>query len=139
MALAHIKHPIDLPAARVWALVADFGDTSWMPGVTAEVEGDGPGMVRVIPAGDAPIREQLESVDADARRLVYTIPVNVPFPVTGYRATMSVHEAGEGACELEWSCEAAPAEGHAEAEVKAQIEGMYTVMAGWIADRAKAG
>ncbi len=139
MALATVRERIDLPAERVWSLVADFGDTSWMPGVAGvEVEGQGPGMARLVPAGDAKIREQLESIDPAARSLVYTIPENVPFPVEGYRSTMTVHAAGDDACELEWSCEASPSAGEDRAAVAAAIEGMYKVMVGWIADRAKA-
>lgn len=133
MGQVSVKKAIDASADRVWELVADFGNISWMPaGTTAEVEGRGEGMARVIGAGDQKIREVLQSLDADRRTLVYTIPENVPFPVTDYRATMVVTESGEGS-ELEWSCSFQP-DGVDEAQASAQIEGMYGVMIGWIAD-----
>ena len=101
MAQAVVKQHLDLPAERVWALVADFGDISWMPaGTPVELEGSGPGMTRLIGAGDHKIREQLESLDDASRSLVYAISEGIPFPVTGYRATMKVAESG-GGCELQ--------------------------------------
>lgn len=126
------------PVDRVWALVADFGDTSWMPGPPqVEVVGDGPGMERRIVGPEKTIHERLESVDAATRSLVYTIPVNVPFPVTDYRATMRVRERQGAGCEIEWSCTFEP-DGVPAAEAGKAIEGMYGVMIGWIEERAKA-
>jgi len=131
-----VKQAIDAPAERVWALLADFGNISWMPaGTTAEIEGEGVGMARVIGGPDQGIREVLESRDAEKRTLVYSIPENIPFPVTGYRATMVVSEAGAGS-ELSWTCSFEP-DGVEEAQAAAQIEGMYGVMIGWIGDAAK--
>jgi hypothetical protein len=76
MAHVTVKQKMGHPAEKVWALVADFGDISWMPaGTPAEIEGEGPGMARII--GGA-IREQLESIDPASRTLVYTIPEGIP-------------------------------------------------------------
>jgi len=136
MSAVTVTRAIDLPADQVWALVADFGDTRWMPGPPqVEVVGSGPGMERRIVGPEKTIHERLESLDASSRTLVYTIPVNVPFPVTDYRATMRVRERGAG-CELEWSCTFTPAGATAEAAGQA-IEGMYGVMIGWIEGRVR--
>lgn len=138
MAEVSVKREVEVSAEKLWAVVEAFGDISWMPaGTHAELEGEGPGMARVIGAGDQSIREVLESCDADTRTLVYTIPENLPFPVTDYRSTMIVRESGGGS-ELEWSCSFEP-DGVPEAEASATIEGMYGVMIGWVADRAKQG
>jgi hypothetical protein len=139
MATTRVTRELDVPAAALWRLVSSFGDTSWMPGGTkVTLHGSGPGMERRIAAGpDRVIRERLESVDERSRSLVYTIPENVPFPVTGYRATMRVREQGAGS-ELDWSASFEPA-GVSEAEAAQAIEGMYGVMIGWIRDRVKAG
>ena len=136
MGKASVTQAMNTSADAVWAIVEDFGNTSWMPGGTqAKVEGQGPGMARIIQAGpDATIREQLESVDAASRTLVYTIPEGVPFPVTGYRSTMRVSETPEGS-DLTWSCEFEP-DGATEAEAQAAIEQMYGVMVGWVRDAA---
>jgi hypothetical protein len=138
MASARVTRTLDVPADRLWGLVASFGDTSWMPGPPkVELVGSGPGMERRIQGPDKAIHERLESVDEASRTLVYTIPVNVPFPVTGYRATMRVRAAGAGS-ELDWSASFAPNGGDEESARKA-IEGMYGIMIGWIESRVKAG
>jgi alkylation response protein AidB-like acyl-CoA dehydrogenase len=137
MATARVTRTLDVPADALWQLVSDFGDTSWMPGPPkVERVGSGPGMERRIQGPDKAIHERLESVDEASRTLVYTIPVNVPFPVTGYRATMRVTAKGAGS-ELDWSASFTPAGAPEEAARKA-IEGMYGVMIGWIETRVKA-
>jgi hypothetical protein len=135
MSEVSVKRTLAVPARKVWDLISDFGDVSWMPaGTPAVVEGSGPGMARVIGGGERKIREVLEARDAVARTLTYTIPEGVPFPVTGYRSTMLVSDAGDG-CELEWRCSFEPA-GVSEEQAAAAIEGMYGVMIGWVAERA---
>jgi Polyketide cyclase / dehydrase and lipid transport len=137
MATARVTRTLDVPADRLWKLVADFGDTSWMPGPPkVERVGSGPGMERRIQGPDKAIHERLESVDEKSRTLVYSIPVNVPFPVTDYRATMRVSAKGQGS-ELDWSVSFTPA-GASEADARQAIEGMYGVMIGWIETRVKA-
>jgi hypothetical protein len=137
MANARVSRRLDVPADRLWKLVAAFGDTSWMPGPPkVQVVGSGPGMERRIQGPDKAIHERLESVDDAGRTLVYTIPVNVPFPVTDYRATMRVRAEGAGS-ELDWSCSFTPA-GVDEATARQAIEGMYGMMIGWIETRARA-
>ena len=133
MARVTVKESLGFPAQQVWELVSDFGNVSWFQGLAkAEVQGQGPGMVRVMYAGDnPPIRERLESIDARRRTLTYTIPENIPFPVSDYRATMTVRESGAGASELEWSCELTP-KGIPEAQAVAMLEGMYKTMIGWL-------
>ncbi|MCE2391762.1 MAG: SRPBCC family protein [Proteobacteria bacterium] len=134
MATPCVKEKLDYSAERVWEIVGDFGNTSWFPGANAEIQGQGPGMVRLMgpPEGDR-IREELISIDPGKRTLTYIIPENIPFPVTGYRATMTVTPGGADSCELEWSCECEP-QGATEAEVVGQIEGMYQMMVGWLRD-----
>jgi hypothetical protein len=134
MARPRVVEKLDIPAERVWALVSDFGNTSWFPGTTAEVQGQGPGMSRLIRAGDGPaIREQLDSVDPARRTLTYRIPENNPLPVTDYRATISVRPLGPGSCEIEWVCECKP-KGVSEAQAVGAVEGMYRMMVGWLRD-----
>ncbi len=133
MGEARVKQAIAAPADKVWALVADFGDTSWMPGGGGNVEvvGSGPGMARIISAGDQKIREVMESSDDATRTLVYTIPEGVPFPVSDYRSTVVV-TGDDTSAELEWSCSFEP-EGD-EAQTTQMIQGMYGTMVGWVRD-----
>ncbi len=139
MGNATVKKSIPAPADKLWALVADFGDTSWMPGGggSVEVQGSGPGMARIINAGDTKIREVLETCNAAERTLVYTIPEGVPFPVENYRSTMTV-TGDENGSELEWTCSFEP-NGATDAEATAMIEGMYGTMIGWISDTVSGG
>jgi hypothetical protein len=134
MGEARVKEAIAAPAEKVWGLIEDFGNTSWMPGGggSVEVVGSGPGMARIISAGDQKIREVLESADASSQTLVYTIPEGVPFPVTGYRSTIRVTGDASNS-ELEWGCSFEP-DGVDEAQVTAMIEGMYSTMVGWVRD-----
>ena len=135
MAIARVREKIDVPAARVWELVSDFGNVSWFPGGDAEIKGSGPGMVRLIKVPNAdPVREELVSLDAGKRSLTYIIPSGNPLPVTNYRATMNVTEAGSDACELEWLCECEPAAGVPEGDAVGAVENMYRVMIGWLRD-----
>lgn len=133
-----VTRTLEVTPDALWELVSDFGDLSWLPGggAGAEIEGSGPGMVRVLVGPGGEIREQLESVDEAARCLRYAIPVGVPFPVTDYRATMRVSDDG-GRGRLAWSCSFEPA-GATEAEAGKAIETMFGVMLGWIEDRLKA-
>ncbi len=135
MACASVKQRIEVPAHKVWALLADFGNTSWMPGGGGEIEvqGSGPGMLRIIRAGEQKIHERLESLDEAKRTLVYTIPEGVPLPVSDYRATVVVSESGAGAAELEWRCSFEPS-GADEATAQKLIEGLYATMIGWVRD-----
>jgi hypothetical protein len=139
MAGATISKRIDVSADAVWKLVSNFGDTSWMPaGTQAKLVGSGVGMERRIAIGpDKWIHERLDALDPASRTLRYAIPVNVPFPVTSYQATMRVRPSGAG-CELEWSASYEVA-AEAEAEVAKAVQGMYGMMIDWIAARAKQG
>ena len=128
-----VTRTLSAPTDRVWQVVRDFGDVRWIPGgENGEIRGKGPGMVRIFAGPNGKIREYLESVDDAKKTLVYTIPENPPFPVTGYRATMVVSD-DNGKGELAWTCEFEPQGASAEEAGKA-IETMYGVMIGWIQD-----
>ena len=138
MTTVSITADFEVGAERLWQVVADFGNVSWIPGMTdVAVEGPGPGMTRFLPAGDGPIHERLEAIDDAARRLEYSIPENIPFAVTDYRATMQVSDSEAGS-RLVWSCECTP-DGISEDEARATIEGLYQMMAGWIRDHLAKG
>ena len=138
MASANVTKTLDVKTDALWNIVRDFGGVGWMPGgENAEVEGEGPGMVRIFVGPNGKIHEYLESVDDGSQTLVYTIPDNPPFPVTGYRATMVVSDDG-GNGQLSWTCEFEP-DGVSAEEAGGAVETMYGVMMGWIQDFANAG
>lgn len=123
------------PAEKVWALLSDFGDISWAPGMEkVEVIGEGIGMTRrIFMPGMDPIDEVLESMDHDARRFSYTIPTGIPMPVTDYRAGAQVVATGDDSCRVEWFCSATP-EGVSEGEAAEMVKGFLGMLLQWIDD-----
>jgi len=135
-----VSAEIEASADQLWAIVADFGNVDWMQGVSrCEVKGEGPGMVRgIFVAEDGPrLNEVLEFVDTEARRIGYTIPENVPMPVTDYHSEMAVVDLGNGRSRLDWTCKAEPDGVEVEA-AKTVVEGMYGVLVGWVKAHAEA-
>ena len=110
MANIVVEKTLPVSPDALWELVKDFGNVRWIPGAseTAQVEGDGPGMARILgnPEGGS-IREILDSVDEAGRSITYSIPVGTPFPVSTYRSTMTVSDA-DGQAHLAWGCEFEP-------------------------------
>ena len=131
---------VEASADALWSIVSDFGTVDWMNGVSkVEIEGEGPGMVRLIFASPdgPPIREQLESIDEDARCLRYGIPEGNPLPVDDYHSHMTVVDLGDGRSRLDWGCSAV-AKGTDEAAAQATVEGMYGVLVSWVKAKAEA-
>lgn len=101
---------IAAPAAKVWALVADFCAISkWHPAV-AKCTGEGGNEVgarRTLNIGTAEgptIVEELQAYDAAAMTYRYKITKtdNTVLPVTTYSAFFTVHDAGDGGSRVEW-------------------------------------
>ncbi len=140
MASVRVTRELPHPVEKVWGLVGDFANTSWMPeGTECRVEGEGPGMIRHIGAGPGALAETLESIDEASRTVRYTIPGELPFPATDYHSTIVVREvAKEGAredgsvSELEWSCRYEPKGDPDAAQVA--MQGLYDTLIGWVAD-----
>jgi hypothetical protein len=134
MADAAVVKEVPVSAERVWAAVRDFGDVSWIPGITGvDVDGDGPGMRRHIRGGgdNPPVVERLISVDDAGRTIEYTIDENNPLPVASYVGTVTVNEAPGGST-IRWSAAYEPAGD--EAEAAQVVEMMLGMLTGWLAD-----
>jgi hypothetical protein len=133
MAETNVTRTLDTDPDNLWQVVRAFDDVRWIPGgENAEIRGEGVGQVRIFGGPDGKVHEHLEARDDQARSLTYTIPEGVPFPVTGYRATMVVSDDG-GRGRLSWTCQFEP-DGVSEAEAAGAIQQMYGVMIGWISD-----
>lgn len=93
-----------VPAAKLWAFVADFGGIDkFMDGIDhCVVEGEGVGAKRTIPVGDAEIVESLDVLDHEKFTLTYSI-LSGPIPFKDYSATMVVTEDSEDSCTLTWT------------------------------------
>ena len=128
-----VTRETDVAFDKVWGLVADFGDTSWMQGVAkTELEGEGIGLVRNIfpDVNGDPVVEKLTARDDDAHWIEYTIPLNNPLPVDDYQARITVSENGGGST-IVWSAQFA-AKGVDDATAKTAVEGMYAVLLDWV-------
>ena len=138
MAQTNVTRTLDASPDELWAVVRAFDKVSWIPGgENAEIRGEGIGQLRIFQGPDGKVHEQLEARDDAARSLTYSIPEGVPFPVTGYQATMLVTDDG-GKGRLSWSCQYEP-DGVSEEEASKAIDTMYGVMLGWVEDLLKKG
>ena len=130
-----VQRELPVTADKAWALVSDFGDISWAPGMNkVEVTGEGPGMVRAIhmPGGNPPIEERLEVLDKDQRLMEYIIPGGIPMPVTDYHASARGVALGGDSCRLDWSFRAKEV-GVSAQDAQAIVAGFYGQMLDWIA------
>ena len=91
---------INAPADKVWAVVGNFQDASWIP-VVEKTEGKGGNEVKATRTltlkGGATVEEELAKYDAEKKTLMYRInKVDVKtLPVNDYSSTIEVE--GEGA------------------------------------------
>ena len=93
MGEARAEITIDRPADDVWAVIGNFGELTWMPGVeTCELDGDD----RILGMfGMRIVERQLARNDED-RTLTYGI-VDGDMKPEVHRATITVMPAGSGA------------------------------------------
>lgn len=102
------KIEINAPPEKVWAVIGDFHDMSWLPGV-AKTTGEGgnqPDVAKrqlVLDSG-ATIDESLYKYDAAEKTYSYRIDnVDVKvLPVNNYSATIAVLPADGGKSVVEW-------------------------------------
>ncbi|MFB8757700.1 SRPBCC family protein [Streptomyces nigra] len=117
---------IDLPVPgdTVWQLIGGFDALpDWLPYIPVSDLREG-GRVRVLTNEEGGvIVERLERFDDDARSYTYSI-VDAPFPVTGYRSTLTVHDGHGTGSRVEWSGTFTPA-GVSEEEAVALFQGIY--------------
>ncbi|MEU6264534.1 SRPBCC family protein [Saccharopolyspora shandongensis] len=94
---------IQVSADRIWQLIGGFDSLpDWLPYIPTSKLSEG-GRVRSLTNEEGgTIVERLEAFDNDARTYTYSI-VQAPFPVTGYRSTITVHEVSGTQSRVEWS------------------------------------
>src|SRR5262249_39029283 len=88
MSEVKVSESVAAPAAKVWALLGDFGGvTKWGGSMlqSCTVEGSGVGAVRTIGLpGGLSIQERLEAFDNAGRALTYSIIGKSPIPIRNY-------------------------------------------------------
>jgi carbon monoxide dehydrogenase subunit G len=93
MGEARAETTINCPADDVWAVIGNFGELSWMPGVdTCELDGEND---RIIGTFGMRIVERQYARSDEERTLTYGI-VNGDMKPEVHRATITVMPAGSG-------------------------------------------
>ncbi|MDZ7799532.1 MAG: SRPBCC family protein [Trueperaceae bacterium] len=121
-----VRRTVPAPADDVWNALRSFeGIENWLPVITrSEVRGEGAGATRVCTMTDGgQLRERLEEVDDDQRRLTYTIE-EAPMPVQDYRSTMQVVPEGDSASTVVWAAQFGAPEGAAD-ELESTMRTVY--------------
>ena len=131
--MVHIdfQRELPFPAERVWALLEDFGNMQWAPGVKrVELLGEGIGMTRRLHMdGMEPIDEVLESQDADTMSYQYSIPRGIPRPVTDYLASARIEPLDDNRCRAFWSCQCRPTDASlSEEDLENMMRGTYQML-----------
>lgn len=102
-----ITTEINAPADKTWAVVSNFQDPTWIPGVKSVTGAGGSdiGATREITleSGEV-IKEKLDKFDAAKMMLMYRMEGdNVKaLPVTNYSSRMTVKDAGGGKSTVTW-------------------------------------
>jgi len=128
-----VEREMERSADEVWALLADFGNLCWVPGIEkVEVEGEGVGMVRhlTVPVFP-PLAERLDFIDHDEKVLEYSIPAVEYISVKNYVARAQVIDRGPGRCLVRFRSRA-EAEGATDEEASEKTQTFYGGMLGWI-------
>ena len=114
---------LPVPADTVWQLIGGFHALpDWLPYIPVSELREG-GRVRVLTKSTHSARDVEARFDDDARTYTYSI-VDAPFPVTGYRSTLTVHDVDGTGSRVEWSGTFTPA-GVSEEEAAALFQGIY--------------
>ncbi len=93
---------IAAPPAKVWAIIQNFGEFTWVPIVKSSTAttGNTVGSVRTLDLGGPKLTERLTAYDAAGTSYSYAIlddPANVKtLPVTSYSSTITVKPSGSG-------------------------------------------
>lgn len=126
MTTVSVQETIGAKASDVWNALSDFAGIQVGGPVTSfETEGDGVGMTRTIGLAGGRVVERLDRHDADAMVFAYSI-VNddCPLPVSGYSASVTVTDNGDGTCRVDWTGTFEP-KGASEADASKVVEGIY--------------
>jgi hypothetical protein len=130
-----IEREFDVDAEALWAMLANFGDISWIPSIEkVELEGDGVGMIRHVTAPGLPqLHERMDAIDHEQMILDYSVPEVAYLRVKNYRARARVTPIEAGRCRIHWSCRSEPY-GISEEQASANSEAFYEMIMEWISD-----
>lgn len=127
--MAKVSMSVDLgvPANQVWEMIGRFqAFQDWHPAVErSEIEGEGKGSIRTLHLiGGGKIVERLEQLDEAGKEYSYSI-LSGPLPVANYHARISLKEADDGTCKVQWESDFQPAAGAPETDAVKAIQDVY--------------
>ncbi|MBT4520183.1 MAG: SRPBCC family protein [Halieaceae bacterium] len=133
MVKVSIEREFDSPAKALWAMLANFGDISWIPGIDrVELEGSGVGMIRHVTTTGLPtLAERMDAIDHRQMSLDYSVPSVAYMQVKNYTARAQVFELPDNRCRLHWSCQC-EADGIDEAQATANTNEFYKMIMLWV-------
>lgn len=125
MAQASATVELPVPPEQVWELVGGFGSLpDWLPYIPESSLSEGGRLRRLANPGGEAIVERLEHYDNAARTYSYSI-LQSPFPISSYRATLTVVPvAGGQGSRVDWSGEFTP-QGVSDEHVCELFGGIY--------------
>ena len=124
--------------AKVWGIVENFGDLTWVPPVKSSTatEGNTAGSVRTLDLGGPKLVERLVVYDPSKQSYTYVItddPANKKtLPVSHYRSVITVAPGGGDGTKVTWTGNferadtgANPPAGMDDASAKKAVAGVY--------------
>lgn len=139
---------IAAPPSKVWGMIEQFSDLTWVPPVksSSATQGNAVGSVRTLDLGGPRLMEKLKAYDAKAMTYTYVItndPANVKtLPVTDYTSTITVKPSAAGSL-VTWTGTFkradqgdAPAAGMDDKTATGAIGGVYEAGLGGLKARA---
>jgi len=133
-----VEKEIPVPAEKVWALLADFGDISWSGMTNVVVEGEGVGMTRRIIVGEGQeALERLDARDAEQMTFTYSILSGNAMPINNIQGSPKVSVVDDQNCILSWTITGAE-EGISESEAQEMLSGFYSGLLGVVSKAALA-
>jgi hypothetical protein len=111
----HAAERFAVPAARIWAILADLDHPGLSEGFvqSIEVEGDGIGAVRrfrLLPQmGGATVAERIVEFEPDEMRYAYQVFEFGPLPYAAFEGHLRVTEDGAAAATLQYRARFQPA------------------------------
>ncbi len=129
-------HSIAAPASAIWnQLRTGENVDKWFPPITAcRVEGNR----RYCEAGEASLKETIESSDDETMTFVYSIQEQNLMPVSNIKGSMQVEPVDDGNCLRHWNVEFDVADEPTFAMVKQGTEEMYVAGATGLEEMALA-
>lgn len=141
-----VSQEINAPAAKVWDLIAAYGDIQvWWPKegpvqiARVENEGQGVGMIRHIynHGFPDPISEQLDYLDPETNTWKLSIVGKMPPGMIAYNATGNITETGTTSCRVDYKGVFSTDPGQ-EAEVEGFLRMAYDLMFAGLKSTAEA-